>query len=160
MFSKFSKIFDTPRPLQFTSPLPIMECAKRLQASFGKPMGCLYTAIKGHVEKVDDTTYIFTLYQNYRGGHKITGRLIAQSESSTLIDALHTVDRASWPTGILFAVVMIAVLFVVETPKGEISNALWLSIVFVIVTVGIIFTSLRAQSISQLVWWFERTLKQ
>ena len=159
MISKFTKIFDTPRLIQFTSPLPIKQCAERLQESISKPMGCQYTPIKGHVEKVDDTTYTFALHQDYRGGHKITGRLTTQTDSSTRIDALHTVDRTSWSTGILFAVVMIVMFFVVEIPKGELTTALWLSIVFVVITAGILFTSLKAQSISQLMWWFERTPK-
>jgi hypothetical protein len=158
--SKFVQFYYRKQSVRFMAPLPIDECAKRLQESIGKPMGCLYTAIKGHIEKVDETTYQFTLYQDYRGGHKIAGHLYAQSDSTTLIDALHTVDRSSWLTGLFFVVTVVIIAFAVELPKGEVATAIEVSIVFVVVTAAIILLSLKAQSISQLLWWFERTLKQ
>ena len=160
MFSKLNNPFDTPQPIKFISPLPIAECTKRLEESIGKPMGCLYTVTKGKIEKVDDTTYKFVLYQDYLGGHKITGHLFAQTESNTLIDALHTVDRSRWWMGILFVAILIVVIFIEVAPKQGIVTALGLSAILLAMTGSILLVSLKAQPLSQLLWWFEHTLKQ
>ncbi len=160
MFAKLVNLFDTPQQLRFTSPYPIEECAKRLRESIGKPIGCLAVRVKGHVEKVDAVTYEFSLYQPYRGGHKITGHLYVETESTTRIEATHTVDRSSWLSGIIFAVVLMIMMFIVQIPNGDLSTAFIISGILVAVTISIMFISAKSQHVSQLVWYFERTLKQ
>ncbi len=156
-------------PIKLTSPLPIAECKNRLQQSLGKAMGSLFTTIEGEVDMVDETTCKFRLYQDVsKGGRRnIVGYLYAQNASSTEVDAIFGIER--YPYAFLLIASMLFTILVTFLFLQEILMAL----VVVLLTSGFFYLEHRRRSsppqpprlfkkepMSQLLWWFERTLKQ
>jgi hypothetical protein len=114
-------------PIKFTAPLPIAECKNRLQESLGKAMGDIITPIEGEVEMLDATTYKFSVYQRVRkfGNRSIVGYLYAQTDSSTLVDAVFAIENEKKSAaGFMTVIVVIGIVAVMFISVQQIIVAL------------------------------------
>ncbi len=156
--------------IKLTSPLSIEECKNRLQQSLGKAMGSPFTPIEGEVEIIDATTCKFRLYQDVSSTrrHTITGYLYAQTESSTAVDAVFGINRQS-EQAFLTLVTLLGVIIIALVISHQIIAAIIAG--FILGTAFYFERRVRSnpprqpreftkEPMSQLVWWFERTLKQ
>lgn len=161
----------TGYPIEFTVALPLEECANRIRESLGKIMGMEFATMRGYIEKVDEITYEFSVYQNLKFGRKaINGRFIAVSSSSTRIEGtfLYGVtvnrvppEREKFLMPILIISTMICGLMT-PMPAGLIVMALIAAVVGLV-----LYTNQKRLSsppplrepVSELYWWFKRTLK-
>ena len=158
--SKFLHFYYRKRPVRFIAPLSIDECAKRLQESIGKPLGCSFDRIQGKIEKVDERTYKFLLYQVSKGQrYSVEGYLYVETESSTLVDSYHVTEKIVLISLFIPMSVLIVLIFNDQLQKQGLLNALLAAGVIIIILVGLIAFNNWIESLSQLVWYIERTLK-
>jgi hypothetical protein len=152
-------------PIQFTASLPLEECANRIRQSFDKRMGMSFAHMQGHLEKIDASTYEFLLYQELKNSREtVSGRFIAQTASSTLIEASFKRDmRSDWMfIPILF--ITIVTCFAGSTALGLVALAITTALLGLY-----IYLKRKAKNspprkpkyapASELLWYFERTLK-
>ncbi len=153
-------------PIVFTSPLPLADCVKRVQESFDKRVGISFALIYGRIEKVDDKTYVFSLYQHFKNGRQaVYGHLIAQTDSSTLVDASFTMERpAGWEY-----IGEIIIATVVLAASKSLAALIVVAIIILIVLIFLFTTrnkrsrlprQLSSPPTSELLGYFERALKQ
>jgi hypothetical protein len=159
-------------PMKFTSPLSIAECKNRLQQSLGKSMGSLFTPIEGEVEMLDDKTCKFRLYQvvSKSGNRNIVGYLYAQTDSSTLVDAVFGIETTppAQLTAVIIVMVIVAVMFI---SFQQILAALVSTLILGSLSYFVWRNKpsnyqlprpphqFKKEPASQLLWWFERALK-
>ena len=158
--------FRAVYPIKFVAPFSIDECRNRLQLSLGKPMGDIFTNIEGKVVMLDESTCNFTLYQRVSKGANpiIIGDLHRESENKTLVDAVFTRQtRPLWEFGII-VLMIIAMLFIIQqVVLGILCTLLWAIILYIVWrNKSLPLQSpriIKKEPMSQLLWWFERTLK-
>jgi len=137
--SKFLHFYYRKRPIRFIAPLPIDECAKRLQESIGKPLGCSFGHIQGEIEKVNETTYKFLLYQVEKGQrYSVEGYLYVETESSTLVDSYHVTERLGLISAFIPMSVLIILVFNNQLQKDGLLNALLAAGVMIMILIGLI----------------------
>lgn len=152
-------------PINFTSPLPIEECATRIRNSFNYRMGLSLAVMYGFIERIDDTTYQFELFQDLKDGRQtISGFLRMQSTSQTLVEAAFEPDINHGWTIMLVIVFTVVLITASQSMEGAIVS------VTIVVIFGIYLYRNRGMRnkplrqnisppISELLWYFERTLK-
>ena len=155
-------------PINFIAPLSLEECANRIRQSYNQRMGVRNAMMQGHLEKTDDITYTFSLYQDLRFGREtVSGRLKGQSESSTVIDAQLTNSNPLGGAGGSSFILILLLASLCGFASSRVSAALGL------ITLGLLFgillfarwkrksapPSAPKPPISELLWYFERTLK-
>ena len=161
------KKIPTGYQIQFTAPLPLEECANRVRQSFDQRMGMSFATMQGHLEKIDDTTYEFSLYQELKNQREtVSGRFIAQTVSSTLIEASFKRDiRSDW-VYIPILLITIVTCFAGSTALGLVALTILAALLGLF-----IYTKQRAkmhperkpqlrEPASELLWYFQRTFKQ
>lgn len=161
----------TGYPIQFTTALPIEECVNRIRESLGKSTGMEFATMQGHIEKINETTYEFLLFQNLRyGAGRIKGYLIAANSSSTQIEASFfgispnrvPPEREKFLIPTLIVSTIICGLMT-PMPVGLIIMALIAAVVALILYTNqkrLTLPSPLREPISELYWWFKRTLKE
>ncbi len=154
-------------PINFISPLPVEECANRLRSSFGNRMGFSFATMQGFVEQIDENIYQFELYQVLQKGQQtIQGNLHIQAASQTLIEAVFEQERhPAWAVQII----CIGVSVIIFAIYGQLNQLV--AIASVILTIIGMYLLIRrgmkwklprqskSPPISELLWYFERTLK-
>jgi len=172
MVSNDTERIPTGYPIKFIAPLPLEECTNFIRASFDKRMGMSFAHMQGHLEKIDDSTYEFSLYQNLKHWREtVSGRFIAQSKSTTLIEASFSrgssrISMMPEQEKFLLPIIIIAIGacgLMTPMPWGLIIP---ISLFFMIGF--ILYTNKKRQTsppkpmpppASELLWYFERNLK-
>ncbi len=160
-------------PIQYIAPLPLEECVNRIRQSFDKRMGMSFAFMRGNIQKINESSYEFSLYQNLKYWKEtVEGRFVTLNSSTTQVEASFSRGGSSWrlppeKEKFLIPIIIITTLlcgFMTPMPYGLIIA------IIIAATVGFIqYTNWKRMSsppkpmpppASELLWYFERTLKQ
>lgn len=166
LFSKNSEKIAYIYPINFISPLPIVECAARIQASLDKRMGMSFAVMYGYVEKTNEGAYAFSIYQNLQNGRQtVSGNLYAKTDSSTVVDASFVQDKDNG-----WKFVAITIMIIISFAAAQFEGWLIATAITTLILGCFIYYSWRTKTnpprqvtsppASELLWYFERTLKQ
>jgi hypothetical protein len=160
-------------PVNFIAPLPIEECVNRIEASYDKRMGMSFAYMQGSFEQLDKITYKFSLYQNLKYWREtVSGHLIAQTEATTLIEASFTRGDPPTPMDPDKARLLLPIVIISTLVCGLLTPMPWgliIPIIILIMVSLVLYTNWKRKNsppkpmpppASELLWWFERTLKQ
>jgi len=125
-------------------------------------MGISLAVMYGFIQRIDENTYQFELYQELRDGRQtISGYLRMQSASQTVVEAAFEPDiNDAWT-------IMIAIMMLIAASQYR-EGAIFS--VIILVVFGLYFYRSRNKGdkpprqaksppVSELLWYFERTLK-
>ena len=154
--------------LEFTASLPLDECVRRIRDSFDKRMGMNFAHMQGYLQKIDAVTYEFSLYQELKNQRvTISGRFVAQSASTTLVKAWFRRDYSAvvWIAAIPLLFMMIGSCFAASLIWGLVALAILTALVGLYLyskqkTTANPQPNSKYAPASELLWYFERTLKQ